>query len=130
MTIRPKYERQPRRVRKIEKSKADSKAAYEAVAARSGGICEGCGAEPATDMHHRLYRSRGGRDEVVNILHLAGPGNTGKCHGRAHNDPEATVEGWSVASWDDPADKPVLYRGRWVRLLPAAPWFIELEKGF
>ena len=101
-------------------SPAQSRRAYEKVAARSFGLCEGCGHRQATQMHHRQYRSRGGRDEVVNLIHVCGNGNNNddSCHGRAHNDREAVADGWSVVSGVNPAHVPVLYRGRFVFLLP------------
>lgn len=74
-----------------------------AVKERSGGVCEGCGVRPATDVHHRRYRSRGGGHEVSNLLHLCGGesglagGNHSGCHGVAHRGAGALV-GWSVES--------------------------------
>ena len=97
---------------------AESRRAYEAVRERSGGVCEGCGEAPASDVHHRLFRSRGGRDEVTNLLHLCGWGNHTGCHGEAHTDPERQTDGWSVPSGEKPANRPVLYRGAWVYLMP------------
>lgn len=88
------------------------------IEARSGGVCEGCGKRPATEMHHRKYKSRGGKNTAENALHLCGWGNHTGCHGEAHTNPERVIDGWSVNSWDDPASKPVLYRGVWVFLLP------------
>ena len=85
---------------------------------RSGGICEGCGNAPATEKHHRKFKSRGGKDTVDNGLDLCGWGNHTGCHGEAHSGAAAVVEGWSVNSWDDPRHRPVLYRGRFVFLLP------------
>lgn len=41
-----------------------------AVSARSGGICENCGKQRATDKHHRLNASRGGKWHPANILDL------------------------------------------------------------
>lgn len=96
---------------------SESKAAYAAVAERSKGLCEGCGRKPATEMHHRLYRSQGGRDEITNLLHLCGRGNHTQCHGIAHTG-EGKVLGWSVHFWATPADTPVTYRERLVYLLP------------
>ena len=100
---------------------AASRRAYNKVAERSGGVCEGCGKLPATNMHHRLYRGRGGKDEVVNLLHLCGMGNVNGCHGRAHTG-EGEHLGWScptsVDPSDQPANKPTNYRGRVVFLLP------------
>jgi len=85
------------------------------IETRSDGTCEGCGQAPATDMHHRKYRSRGGTHAIDNILHLCGSGNTSGCHGRAHT-AEGTELGWSVQSWDDEQHIPVSYRGvdRWL----------------
>jgi len=100
---------------------AESKRAYETVKARSFGLCEGCGKRRANDVHHRLFKSRGGRDEVVNLLHLCGFGNNSNadwCHGRAHTESDAVIDGWSVPSGEKPANRPVLYRGEWVYLLP------------
>lgn len=87
------------------------------VEVRSGGICEGCSARPATDIHHRQYRSRGGSHALDNLLHLCGGeagmagGNHSGCHGKAHTKAGHEL-GWSVHSWDDPAHVPVNYRGR------------------
>jgi len=97
---------------------AESRRAYARVAERSFGLCEGCGVRQATEMHHRVFRSRGGRDEVVNLLHLCGTGNHTGCHGEAHTDPERQIHGWSVPSHEKPRNRPVLYRGAWVYLMP------------
>jgi hypothetical protein len=88
---------------------------------RSGGICEGCGRRPATDIHHRKYKSRGGTHDVENLFALCGGpggmagGNHSGCHGVAHS-AEGHELGWSVHSWSDPAVVPVLYRGVMRRL--------------
>jgi hypothetical protein len=104
--IRPKYEPQPKRIRKRDltdrPTPAESKAAYEAVAARSGGVCEACGVARAEAMHHRLYRSRLGQDTVENILHVCGRGNKDGCHGIAHT-LQGEQRGLSVRSGTDPA---------------------------
>lgn len=91
------------------------------VEERCGGVCEGCGDRPATDVHHRKYKSRGGGHEVSNLLALCGGpsglagGNHSGCHGVAHSG-EGHELGWSAHSWEDPALVPVLYRGelRWL----------------
>lgn len=86
------------------------------VEVRSGGVCEGCGQRPATDVHHRKYLSRGGTHKLDNLLHLCGGaaglpgGNHSGCHGVAHSTAGHEV-GWSVHSWDDPAHVLVTYRG-------------------
>lgn len=41
-----------------------------AVTGRSGGICEWCRQDQATDMHHRINRSQGGWWSPANIVHL------------------------------------------------------------
>lgn len=92
-----------------------------AVEERCGGLCEGCGQRPVTDIHHRKYKSRGGTHDIENLLALCGGaggmagGNHSGCHGVAHST-EGHGLGWSVHSWDDPADVPVLYRGVMRRL--------------
>ena len=103
MPVRPKYETRSRR---NSTTKKESKAAYERVATRSGGVCEGCGIKPAQSKHHRLYRSRGGLDTADNLLDLCGRSNVDGCHGRAHT-AEGEVLGWSVRSRFDPATIPV-----------------------
>lgn len=81
----------------------------KAVATRSGGVCEGCGNAPATEFHHRRFKSRGGKDTIENCLHLCGWGNHTGCHGAAHSaDPP---QGWAVHSWEDPKLIPVVIVG-------------------
>ena len=86
------------------------------VSVRSDDLCEGCGKRPATDVHHRKYRSRGGKHTLENLIHLCGGesglpgGNHSGCHGIAHSG-EGHELGWSVHSWDDEQHIPVLYRG-------------------
>lgn len=76
-----------------------------ALKRRSGGICEGCGLEKATEAHHRQYRSRGGSDDLANALHLCGSGNHTGCHGIAHT-AVGEARGWSIRSGYDPAEVP------------------------
>lgn len=114
--IRPKMEKP---------SKADAHRAVSAVKKRSGGVCEGCGQAKATDVHHRLYRSRGGLDAAENLLHLCGGpsglpgGNHSGCHGVAHT-AEGEARGWSVRSGHDPSEVPVWTPAGWVRLSDTA----------
>lgn len=68
------------------------------VAARSRGVCEGCLSARATEMHHRRFKSRGGKDEVSNLLHLCGWGNHTGCHGLAHSGISGTRRGWAIPS--------------------------------
>lgn len=88
---------------------------------RSGRICEGCGHAEAREAHHRQFRSRGGSDEIVNLLDLCGWGNHTGCHGVAHS-PEGEALGWSVRSGFDPAVVPALIvvdlKQVWVRFTP------------
>lgn len=99
---------------------ADSRRAYERVAERSFGLCESCGKRRATEKHHRLHRSHGGKDSPENILDLCGRGNTSGCHGDAHTASDRYVIGVSIRSGKgpehEPRNRPVLYRGRWVFL--------------
>jgi hypothetical protein len=76
----------------------------KAVLERAAGRCEGCGAQVGTELHHRVYRSRGGRHEAENLVALCGWGNHTGCHGQAHND--GTRLGWAVNSWHDPETIP------------------------
>lgn len=95
---------------------AESRRAYELVADRSFGLCEVCGLMQATETHHRLHKSHGGRDMAENLLRVCGWGNHTGCHGKAHSDPQRYVNGWAVRTGFDPADVPVLYRGHRVKL--------------
>jgi hypothetical protein len=72
----------------------------EAVAERSGGICEcGCG-QRAVHMHHRRLRSQGGQHTPANLLHL-----TLAHHAEIHANPTRAYElGFLVSAWADPAD--------------------------
>jgi 5-methylcytosine-specific restriction enzyme A len=47
--------------------------------ARSGGICEGCGTEPAMEVHHKIPLSKGGTNLPENLIHLGW-----RCHQEAH----------------------------------------------
>lgn len=78
----------------------------EVVKARAAGYCEKCGGreEASMALHHRKLKSRGGKDEVANLLWL----HHG-CHnlrtGSVHHEPElATEMGWMVPSYADPAE--------------------------
>lgn len=105
--IGPKRERQ---------TKADERRAYDLAKARAFGLCEICGVKQATEIHHRQYRSRGGRHESANLLHVCGWGNHTGCHGRAHGGQIAETNGWSVESGVDPNLTQLLYRGQWMYL--------------
>lgn len=81
--------------------------------ARSGGICEIDGSNPATEAHHRKNRSQGGSWLPVNLLDLCT-----ECHHRATVNPALARErGWSVLSTQDPAEVPVFLAGQGWSLL-------------
>jgi hypothetical protein len=85
---------------------------------RSGGVCEGCRRQPATDWAHRLPRSGGGRWTASNGLHLCRI----DCHAWQHaNGTRATEMGWTVPRGHNPADVPV-----W---LPAHGWALLNDDG-
>ena len=80
----------------------------ETVLARAKGYCERCGA-PSYDLalHHRKLKSRGGKDEVANLVAVCHP-----CHNLGtysiHLRPkEATEKGWMVSQWQNPEEIPV-----------------------
>lgn len=95
---------------------------------RSDACCECCGA-PITagfEIHHRRLRSRGGDHTLTNLLALCS-----RCHQWVHHQPrEATRLGLMVASWNDPAETPlILPNGQQVFLQPdgtywpaTSPW--------
>lgn len=101
------------------------------VLARCAGCCEACGRNARLELHHRVYRSRGGAGDAGNALALCGFGNAGGCHGIAHSGHGERL-GLSVRSGGDPAEVPVrLYRfglvlldveGRVLRALGQACW--------
>ena len=76
----------------------------DAVAGRSGGICEFCQMCSARDMHHRKSRGVGGPWTPANLLHLCRG-----CHRRATEHP-AWARGFGLVIWrrDDPAKIPVI----------------------
>lgn len=81
----------------------------ETVLTRSRGFCERC-QSPSHDLalHHRKLKSRGGKDEVSNLVAICH-----KCHNLGtrsiHLNPkEATEKGWMVSAWGDPKTTPIL----------------------
>lgn len=95
-----------------------------AVLARAGGRCDHCGLllGDVWECHHRKLRSRGGRDDMTNLvaLHLS-------CHELAHGNPAwAEERGLIVASHADPAGVPVLRHGR-ARQLPTPGGWIAAD---
>jgi 5-methylcytosine-specific restriction endonuclease McrA len=91
------------------------------VFTRDGGACTCCGLGLGDDWecHHRRYRSRGGKNELANLIALCPA-----CHRSAHRDETAlaTGYGWVVSQFGpDPADVPVRYADGSVRLLTNEP---------
>lgn len=90
-----------------QRTKWSEAAGREAVIARSGGVCEICQANRATNFAHRQRRSQGGSWSPVNGLALCGSGTTG-CHGWCTAHPAlARAGGWEVGAWGDPTEEPV-----------------------
>jgi 5-methylcytosine-specific restriction endonuclease McrA len=88
----------------------------EVVFARFGQLCARCGAHRdrvGLDAHHRQLLSRGGRDELVNLVGVCRP-----CHDWCHQNPmAATGLGFIVPSRAEPARRGMLlWDGRWVLL--------------
>lgn len=88
--------------------KKEEKEARRLVRERSGGICEICGEQKATNFQHRKARSHSGPWSASNGLDVCGMGNAFGCHGYLHQNPDTACEnGWSVKSWDDETTIPV-----------------------
>lgn len=88
----------------------------EALKERANFVCEICDKQRGTNHHHRVNKSRGGRDDLCNLMWLCGSGTTG-CHGWVTENPERSQQrGWSVSGYRDPATVPVKRRGEWVML--------------
>lgn len=85
------------------------------LAERSGGLCETCTTQRATDYSHRIRRSQLKLWCPSGATHQCRP-----CHRRTDSgDPEANHRGWHLKPWQDPLTTPVyLARHGWVLLLP------------
>ena len=94
------------------------KVTAQTVLARANGYCERCG-KPSLDLalHHRKLKSRGGKDEISNLVAICHP-----CHNLGtdsiHLNPtKATVKGWMVPTYADTEKYPLhLPDSRIVRL--------------
>lgn len=73
---------------------AEDKRNYKLVPERSGGVCEYCHMAEATQIHHRKYRSRGGKHRAQNLIHLCL-----RCHNLAHS--AAPPYGLALHGWED-----------------------------
>lgn len=80
------------------------------VLSRAGGRCERCGMlSDRLELHHRKYRSRGGRHVMSNIVALCGWGNHTGCHGWSHTSPDARAQGYAIPSWVEESEEvPIL----------------------
>ena len=59
------------------------------VQERSQGMCERCGSEPAVHIHHAVFRSQQGTNELSNAIALGA-----RCHEEAHT--KRWVRDWCV----------------------------------
>lgn len=96
------------------------------VYVRAGGRCDCCGTPlpgDAWDAHHRVTRSRGGKDSLENLLALAH-----HCHMRWHQRDmaEARQRGLMVNTNADPAAVPVRRGERWY-LPTGRTWTLTLD---
>ena len=81
----------------------------EIVYSRCRGYCEKCG-NPLPDtwaLHHRKLKSRGGQDEIANLIALHH-----ECHNlgtdSVHLNPRVAEHmGYMVGSWQDPTECPL-----------------------
>lgn len=83
------------------------------VRERARHRCERCGNPDAHQLHHRLLRSRGGKDTPANLVLLCSPG----CHDWLHHEvKQAEDDGWILRSRSFPNLKPLRMGRRWVLL--------------
>lgn len=79
-------------------TKAEERAAYEAVTARDAGKCVRCGWYGDTQRDHRQNRSQGGLTVVSDLQLLCVP-----CHEwKGQNPAAAVLEGFAVPGWSPP----------------------------
>lgn len=101
-TAMPRNRPRMKRQRRPGLRKADRDAVFD----RAAGRCERCSTRITREtgqFHHRKLRSRGGDDSPANCVALCPA-----CHEWVHANPRlATVTGWMVPSWADPAKIPV-----------------------
>jgi hypothetical protein len=94
----------------------------DAIFTRAGGYCDLCRKRLPVDTwqcHHRLLRSRGGTDSLVNLIAL----HT-NCHTWIHNHPTwADDNGFMVPTHHDPLVWPV-HRWQLAWMAPGATWEI------
>lgn len=81
----------------------------EAVLERAGGYCEKCGGVlgESYNLHHRKLKSRGGKDQVSNLIAVHN-----SCHiqhkDSIHDNPETAERmGFMCPSWVEPQHHPL-----------------------
>lgn len=87
--------------------RADEKRTRLLTRERSGGLCEVCLIQRATNASHRKARSQGGLWSPANVVDACGSGTTG-CHGWIEHNPEAARRlGLRLRRDEDPLVVPV-----------------------
>ncbi|WP_319456881.1 MULTISPECIES: HNH endonuclease signature motif containing protein [unclassified Mycobacterium] len=116
----------PRRGSSRRSTTRVSPATRRALRERALGCCEVCGVHGATNAHHRVNASQGGRPTLGNLMLVCGSGTTG-CHGRITTNPSwARAHGYSVGGTFEPCDVAAL---RWSRWTGAAEWVLLDDRG-
>lgn len=97
---------------------------------RANGFCEKCGITLAESwaLHHRKLKSRGGKDEIANVVALHH-----HCHNLGTNSVHlnvdaATREGFIVPSWANPSECPLLLADNTLVLLTDDGCYEVLEE--
>lgn len=92
-------------------------AVCDAIDNRAGHLCEVCGQDRIAERHHRRPRGQGGSKRADTNTAANGLGVCRSCHALIESYRNvARLLGWLVQQNHHPADQPVLWRGRWMRL--------------
>ena len=70
---------------------------------RAKGYCERCGKSADLALHHRKLKSRGGKDEVVNLVAVCVFCHTLGTNSIHLNPKKSTEEGWMVSAYQNPS---------------------------
>ena len=97
---------------RVPRNTGPSRKVRELVLERDGHACVCCGRSVIGrpySLQHRKRRSQGGGNEPSNLITVLGTGTTG-CHERidSRRDPRDEARGYTVRSWDDPAQVGVM----------------------
>jgi HNH endonuclease len=94
------------------------KVVAQIVLERAKGYCERCGISSGNlALHHRKLKSRGGKDEVSNLVAVCHQCHNLGTHSIHLNPKQATLKGWMVPTYADTTDFPLhLFGGNVVRL--------------